>query len=292
MQVGETVESSYDAHVHIALDGRNWKAALARHANGVDEAAVRSSLERYAQSGITYIRDGGDKYLVGLYAARVASEYGIRYVSPAFPLYAKGSYGGFIGRAFADVKQAKGLIDEALLRGASFIKIMTTGILDFDTFGLVTAQSLDARLLEDVVAYAHARGVPVMAHTNGAQAIRQAIDAGVDSIEHGYYADREAIDAMANAQVIWVPTLAPICNAIPYAAHPEVLEDIRDTQMSAITYAVQQGVFVACGSDAGAGHVEHASGACDERTLLQGAIGESADIVLQRACSELKRRFS
>jgi len=281
----------YDAHVHMALDGRNWKAALARHASGVDEAAIHETLQRYARAGTAYVRDGGDKYLAGLEAARIAPEYGIRYVSPAFPLYQAGSYGGFIGRSFEDERQAKALIDEALASGATFIKIMTTGILDFNAFGVITAQTLAPKLLEAIVAYAHARGVAVMAHTNGAQAIKQALQAGVDSIEHGYYADREAIDLMAQTHAIWVPTLAPICNALAHAEHPVTLEAIRDAQLDAIAYAAQHGVLVACGSDAGAGYVEHASGARDEYALLETALGDATDSVLEQAYAELVKRF-
>ena len=85
-----------DAHIHIALDGSDWRQAKARHANGPDECWIRETLAAYAQAGFTYLRDGGDKWGVCARAARLAGEYGIRYATPAFPLYPKGQYGQFL----------------------------------------------------------------------------------------------------------------------------------------------------------------------------------------------------
>ena len=51
-----------------------------------------------------------------------------------------------------------------------------------------------------------------MAHANGAEVVRSAAEAGVDSVEHGAYLDGEALHAMAENGTVWVPTLSTIGN--------------------------------------------------------------------------------
>ena len=79
-----------DCHIHMVLDGENWKAAIQRHENGPDRQWVRGILEQYARAGYDYLRDGGDRWGVGAAARSLAGEYGIRYRTPLAPLYHKG----------------------------------------------------------------------------------------------------------------------------------------------------------------------------------------------------------
>mgnify|MGYP000316823254 FL=1 len=51
-----------DCHIHMVLDGVYWKDAIARHRAGVREDWVRRTLSAYRQRGITYLRDGGDRW--------------------------------------------------------------------------------------------------------------------------------------------------------------------------------------------------------------------------------------
>lgn len=71
--------------------------------------------------------------------------------------------------------------------GGDFIKIMTTGILDFATKGHVTSEPLSREEVFAMTAAAHDAGLSVMAHVNGAQAVMDAAEAGVDSVEHGNF---------------------------------------------------------------------------------------------------------
>ena len=61
-----------DCHIHMVLDGVYWKDAIARHREGVREDWVRRTLSAYRQRGITYLRDGGDRWGVCTRAARLA----------------------------------------------------------------------------------------------------------------------------------------------------------------------------------------------------------------------------
>lgn len=57
--------------------------------------------------------------------------------------------------------------------------------------------------IRELIHIAHEEGFPVMAHTNGSQAVRAAALAGVDSIEHGNFCDEDALQALAASDAVW-----------------------------------------------------------------------------------------
>ena len=73
-----------DCHIHMVLDGVNWKDAIARHKAAPQEALIRKTLGHYQALGFSYLRDGGDRWGVCDLAAKLAPEYGIRYRSSRF----------------------------------------------------------------------------------------------------------------------------------------------------------------------------------------------------------------
>ena len=75
-----------DCHIHMLLDGRDWRSAIDAHRNAPDCALIRSRLRQYAEEGFTYLRDGGDRWGVGAAAREIAAEYGITYRTPLSPL--------------------------------------------------------------------------------------------------------------------------------------------------------------------------------------------------------------
>src|SRR5699024_133928 len=89
-----------DCHIHMILDGVDYRAAFARHRTAPDEALIRRRLADYAARGVTFLRDGGDRWGVGLRAKALAGAYGIDYRSPAFNICRAGHYGSFLGRTF------------------------------------------------------------------------------------------------------------------------------------------------------------------------------------------------
>lgn len=281
-----------DCHVHMVLDGENWKAAIARHSGGVDREWVRQVLVRDREAGITYLRDGGDRWGVGLYAASIAPEYGICYRSPAFPIHKNGHYGAFIGRGFDTPQEYRALVREAKAQGAHFIKIMISGLMDFDHYGVLTDTQLDAGEIADMIAAAHDAGLCVMAHANGDETVSVAIAAGVDSIEHGAYLREETVHQLAQSETVWTPTLVTIGNLIGNGRFPdEQLKPLLAYQMQNVALASRLGVKLAAGSDAGAYRVLHTQGTLDEYALLRQAIGEDADAVIARGNQEIMKRF-
>ena len=281
-----------DCHIHMILDGVYWKDAIARHAAQPDEALVRRTLAQYRDAGYTYLRDGGDRWGVCDLAARLAPEYGLVYRAPGFPIYKNGHYGSFIGRGFADMAEYRTLVQEARQQGAHFIKIMISGLMDFDHFGVITSQTLAPDEISDMIAIAHDAGLAVMAHANGDAAVRAALDGGVDSFEHGAYLHDETLFQLAETSAVWVPTLVTIANLIGCGRFPDaVLRPLLDYQLAAVRKAADAGAYIACGSDAGAYRVRHVQGGLDEAALLRRALGENADAVIAAGNARIAARF-
>ena len=281
-----------DCHIHMILDGVYYRSAIDHQKENVDEALVRSRLQAYRDADIRFLRDGGDAWGVGSFAASIAPEYGIDYRTPCFPIHRKGRYGGFIGCGFEDMTGYRALVDEASKRGANFIKIMISGLMDFDHYGAITSSPLSREEISEMIRIAHGEGFSVMAHANGAETIRIAAQAGVDSIEHGAYMDRAAVEAVAQSGCIWVPTLVTIGNLVHEGRYPDaVLEPLLNLQMENVHVCAEMGGKIALGSDNGAYCVPHVQGTMDEYELLRRALGADTDAVLEAGEAEIRRRF-
>ena len=256
-----------DCHIHMVLDGVDWKQAIARHEKAVDTAYIRSVLERYRDLGYTWLRDGGDRWGVSQRAAELAAEYGIVYRTPLAPISKAGCYGGFIGEQFADLRAYADLVGQRREQGAHFIKIMISGLMDFDRFGVLTQPGLEKEEIRQLVHIAHEEGFSVMVHANGARVIQAAAEAGVDSVEHGAYADADALWAMKEAGTVWVPTLSTVGNLRGKGRYDEkAVARILDSALENLAAFAEMGGFVAPGTDAGAWAVPH--GCQTEEALL------------------------
>ena len=281
-----------DCHMHMILDGVYFKAAIDGHKEHIQEDLIRQRLTEYQKLGITYLRDGGDAWNVALTARAMAPEYGITYVAPSFPIHRKGRYGWFIGRSYESREEYIALLDEAQKKQADFVKIMFSGLMDFNTAGALSCPPLDGEEMKELTALAHQRGFAVMVHCNGDDAIANALKAGVDSIEHGNFMSRETERRLADSGTVWCPTLAPAANIIHSGRFPQaVLQEITDRQMDSVSRCAAMGALIAPGSDAGAWLVPHGQGSLDEYDHLRIALGSTADAVTQRGADEVRRRF-
>ena len=279
-----------DCHIHMVLDGADWKAAIGRHREAVDEAFVRAMLERYRDLGYTYLRDGGDRWGVGLRASRLAPEYGICYRTPLAPLRKTGHYGAFIGESFDSLKEYAEKVGKIREKGGHFVKIMISGLMDFDRFGVLTEEPLPAAEIREMIHIAHEEGFAVMAHANGARTVEAAARAGVDSVEHGAYLDEAALQAMKENGSVWVPTLSTIANLRGKGRfREEAVARILGSAVENVRRFASLGGLVACGSDAGAWAVPH--GGETEWKLLRQAIGNDGEDVLHRGNERIMEKF-
>ena len=265
-----------ECHGHIFMDGIDYKAACARHSGGVDKAAVRRNLSALKEAGADYFRDGGDPFGVSVYAREIAPEYGIKCATPAFAIHRQGHYGGIVGRAYEDMREYRELLRLAAQSGADFIKLMVSGIVTFRRVGELSCPSLAAEEISELIRAAHGEGFPVMIHVNGAETILACIEAGADSIEHGYGMDGGCIEALAQSKTVWVPTLAAVKAFEGRAGFDQaVVAETLEEHRNAVRRAAELGAHIASGSDSGAVGVAHGSGMLREYELLAGA-GASA----------------
>ncbi len=281
-----------DCHIHMVLDGGYWRSAIDRHREKPDEAFIRNKLAEYRELEYTWLRDGGDRWGAGELAAKLAPEYGIEYRTPCFPIYREGHYGSFIGRGFETLKEYKALVREVRERGGHFIKIMISGLMDFEHYGVLTDEPMSKELVSDLTKIAHDAGFAVMAHANGDAAVSAAVEAGIDSVEHGAYLSGETLCQLAESDTVWVPTLVTVGNLLHEGRFPDaVVEPLLAYQMNAVKFAAEHGASIAPGSDAGAYNVFHGQGGEDELVLLRTALGENAETVLEIGSEILQLKF-
>jgi imidazolonepropionase-like amidohydrolase len=146
-----------------------------------------------------------------------------------------------------------------LAQGADVIKVMATGAMLSSTTEDARAIQFTLDELRAAVEVAHDNYRPVAAHAHARQGIVNAVDAGVDSIEHGTFADDEALRHIARAGTFVVPTICAgelllrepgIVEAMPDHLRRRMLE-FNDVHLATIRRAHELGVRIAMGTDAG-----------------------------------------
>ena len=286
------MQNRIDGHIHMLLDGIDWRSAIDGHRAEPNRALIRTRLESYAEAGFTYLRDGGDRWGVGAAAREIAKGYGITYRTPLAPLCRAGHYGAFIGEKFEKFRDFTGLVRNTRQNGGDFIKIMISGLMDFDCFGRLSEEALAPEEITELVHICHEEGFSVMVHANGARTVEAAARAGVDSVEHGAYLDGDALAAMKESGTIWCPTLSTIGNLRGKGRFDEgAVAAIYASACENVRAFAGMGGLIVPGSDAGAWAVPHVRGSGDEYRHLQAALGAGAERALDAGIRELRRRF-
>lgn len=283
-----------ECHAHIIMDGVNYRHAIDLHRNGPDDNVIREHLKIYQDRGITFVRDGGDALGVSARAKELAPEYGIDYRTPVFAIHKEGHYGSIVGKSFSTMPEFYKRVLEAKEQSADFIKIMTTGLLDFNAHGAITGTPLDATEVKEMVHIAHEEGMAVMSHTNGTYGVQAAVEAGVDSLEHGNYMNEESLAMLSESHTVWVPTLVTVRNLLGDGRYAdETLRPIIETAEENVRKAFGLGVKVAPGSDAGAYRVLHGQGIQDEMQAFVQILGneEKAYQWLMEGEMEIRKKF-
>jgi imidazolonepropionase-like amidohydrolase len=279
-----------DTHVHLAFSGTldvARRQAQLRQTFEQTEQAVAMHMQAHLESGISAVRDGGDRSGRVL-EIRNRQETPLHLAATCWAWHAPGRYGAMIGQAPHAGKSLSQSVADAC-RGADHIKLIQSGINSLDHFGTQTAPQFSQAELAAVRQLAVSRGLPVMVHANGQDAVRIALAAGCESIEHGYFMGLENLQRMADQQVFWIPTLVPMAAL----AHPDCLstkqtDTARRTlehQMEQVAAAGRLGVRIVLGTDAGSLGVDHGSAAHREMALLMEA-GMSLSRAVQCATSQ------
>jgi imidazolonepropionase-like amidohydrolase len=250
-----------DCHVHLCNDGAVSMIRQVRE-DTVPIATLRAvqNLGMTLRAGVTTVRDCGaaDGIVVALAGAlRDGLMTGPRVLAAGRVITMTGGHCHFIGRE-ADGPDAVRRATRAELKdGADFIKVIATGgVL---TPGVETDHGgLQHDELVWVTREAHNAGRRTAAHAIGAAGIKNALRAGVDSIEHGFHLDDEALELAVNQETLLVPTLAAVEGISANLGHEDMPAWIArksgaeaGSHRRAFAAALTAGVRIAAGTDAG-----------------------------------------
>jgi imidazolonepropionase-like amidohydrolase len=280
-----------DLHVHLTGDpGGDYRSeAVEPDEWGVVVGAKNAAIT--LRAGFTTVREAGSAQYTAFSLRRgTAAGFieGPRIVAAGPALSIIGGHGdvtGFRedvhgvldqGYTCTGAVECAGKVRKASRAGADVIKITATG-------GVLSQQGrgLDGHFskaeLDSIAATAHSLGLKVMAHAHGARGIEDAAAAGIDSIEHGTFADDAALKVMKAKGTYLVPTLMAFEGVKERLGKgiytPTVEEKVRMTLGSvgkAVTRAKALGVPVAFGTDAGV--FEHGRNAGEFALLVKAGL--------------------
>jgi imidazolonepropionase-like amidohydrolase len=249
-----------DSHVHVMMDGRPDVATATEESDYLASYRTAANLQDALAAGVTTLRDLGSRGTLALDAGGAVSEgvlAGPRVLACGQNVIMTGGHGHWFGREADGPDEVRKAAREQLKRGADVVKCMATGgVL---TEGAVTgAPELTPAELEALVDAASAKGVPTAAHAHGAEGIKNAVRAGISSVEHGTFMDREAAELMVERGTYWVPTASALHGIVEHGVEAGIPEDAvakaeeaADHFDDAFDHALDLGVNVAMGTDAG-----------------------------------------
>ncbi|UQS83923.1 metal-dependent hydrolase family protein [Bombilactobacillus thymidiniphilus] len=250
-----------NAHTHMVMDPLTSDGATGDNVVAATVRAVQN-LHTLLKSGVTYIRECGSSYDIDIVLAQLVAENKINNAPDIMPsgrpFSMTGGHGDMpnFGHLVDSPDEMRKAVRQGLKKGAQSIKVMATG-------GVMTPNDFmdDPQLSETeinvAVTEAHHKNRIVAAHAEGNPGILNAIKAGVDSIEHGFYVNDEEIDLMLKQNTFLTPTIVAdwaIANYGPgkipdweVAKAQAALDDLKRN----IYHAHQRGVAITLGTDAG-----------------------------------------
>ncbi len=250
-----------DCHVHLRSDGvADPRAQVLGDTDALSALRSARNAQRTVEAGITTIRDCGSKNFVDI-AVRRAMEAGLcigpRMVLSGMFICMTGGHGWNVGREADGPDGVRKAARENLRAGADNIKMIATG-------GILTegtelgAPQLSVEDMRAGVEEAHKAGLIAAAHAHGARGVKNAVLAGVDSIEHGYLLDTEAIELMLARGTYLVATSAAVRNVAARSVKDGLLPSVHrkasealDHHIRNFTAAHEAGVKLAMGTDSG-----------------------------------------
>lgn len=250
-----------DCHVHLCLDGSPDPMTRLL---GESVPVVALKMARHArltlEGGITTIRDLGSRDYIDI-AIRDGIASGLipgpRMLCSGRAICMTGGHGWQFGKEADGVDAVRGAVREQLKAGVDVVKLMATG-------GILTKgvePGSTQYTLEELMAgveEAKKAGRRTATHAQGTEGIKNAIWAGIDSIEHGIFLDDEAVELIKERNVYLIPTLnapyqivkAGTKRGVPAFAVEKSKAVVR-THLESVRKARKAGVPIAMGTDAG-----------------------------------------
>ena len=249
-----------DAHVHVMMDGRPDASTTVSDSDYTASYRAASNLRAAVEAGVTTVRDLGSRGTLALDAGEAVAAGdldGARVLACGRNVIMTGGHGNWFGREADGPAEVRKAAREQLKAGADVLKCMATGgVL---TEGAVTgAPELTPEELAAFTDAAAPTDTPTAAHAHGEAGIKNAVEAGVTSVEHGTFMDREAAELMADRGTYWVPTASALRGIVDNGVEAGIpadavakAEDAADRFDDAWDHALDAGVPIAMGTDAG-----------------------------------------
>lgn len=286
-----------DSHAHMGLSAES-KAfySIPIHNNSLDLALKAAAyLKKTLEMGITTLRDGGSGYSWMEVALRNAIDrgdiIGPRYIATGYHLTVTGGHGYFLPpwfAGFAPPEQCGMHCDGPeewrkaarlnIYNGTDNVKLVASrGFLSAGLRGDAppTAAQASVEELKAAVDEAHKMGKKVFAHANGPEAIKNSIEAGVDSVVHGWYINEECADLMVKRKIVLEPTTLCI-RLIPEFGRGDMLDEMVDkaaayceVKVREFKMVLDKGVTVSFASDTGVPYMLHGNNARELASLVE-----------------------
>ena len=250
-----------DCHVHLCLGAEpDVVDAIAKEPPALTLLKSTQAARHTLRAGFTTVRDVGSRDH-SIFTLQRAIDAGLvpgpRIVAAGLAICMIGGHARFIGQEVEGVQQVRAVVRAQIAAGAAVIKVIASGgVLTPGTSpdqAQMTVEELQAAVEE-----AQRAGRKVAAHAHGSSGMKNAIRAGVHSIEHATLMDEEAAAMMKQQGVFMVPTLSALATTAACRLGCGVPDSVRDkakalTKHHAVSFksALRDGIQIAMGTDAG-----------------------------------------
>lgn len=257
---GTLLPGLIDCHTHVALSGGlDPVGDLARESRTRRTVRALDALRAQRRAGVTTFRDLGCGDGLDLELARGLREGwidGPRMMAAGALVCITGGHACFLGVEADGADAVRRAVRAQLKAGVDLIKVVATG-------GVITAgvepgaAQMTREELSAAVQEARKAGRRVACHAQGTEGILNALEAGVHTIEHGFYLDEQTIALMASRGAVLVPTFAAsdgMLGGADMGIAEFMLAKLRRVggpHVASFRAALAAGVHVACGTDAG-----------------------------------------
>jgi imidazolonepropionase-like amidohydrolase len=281
-----------DSHIHIT--GSGDPNILKAMKELVPHVAIRAALNAKAtlEAGFTAIRDAGAGSLIDVALKQAVNEGlvpGPRMRVACHGLSITGGHGDtrngwppeveFTGRSVVDSPdEARRAAREQLRDGADHIKLHATGGV-MSEGDVPTARGLTLDEMRAAIEEAQNVGKKSMAHAQGSTGIKNAVLAGVSSIEHGFYLTDEIIELMLKKDVFMVPTLSAVHHIIENGLEGGIPEygvrkakEAQAAHLASFQKAYRAGVKIAMGTDSATPFNYHGRNAIELELMVKAGM--------------------
>jgi imidazolonepropionase-like amidohydrolase len=247
-----------DMHGHLGKNGMGNEDEQVRQPDADIAIQATQHARICLASGVTTMRTLGEKNFIDVAYRRAIADgtmVGPRVLISTRPLVATGGYGILGGLVAADgPDEIRKAVRENIKAGADLIKVFITGGGNYETKAEPLQYYYTSEEIRAVIEQAHMLGKKVAAHCHGGVGARYAIEAGVDTIDHGHFLNDDEVALMAKHGTSLVATMAVhLYPGVDWSTYPALVEYralVESVAGQHIRRAKQFGVPFAFGTDA------------------------------------------